>query len=192
MVPDARLIEECIKGKRKAFNLLYKKYAAAMLGVCIRYCHNREDAEDVLQDGFIKVFENIGRFRQEGSLEGWIRRIIVRTAIDHLHQDARFHFLQELSGMEESQLPDETSNEGWFEEDPGFSAGELLQMIQSLPPGYRIVFNLYALEGYPHNEIAEMLNISVSTSKTQLFKARNTLKKRIESLLYNQVNHKVK
>jgi RNA polymerase sigma-70 factor (ECF subfamily) len=188
MVPDAKLIEGCIKGKRKAFNLLYRKYAATMLGICIRYCRNRDEAEDILQDGFIKVFENIGRFRQEGSLEGWIKRIMVRTAIDHLNQGLKLAFVQELSAREESQIPDESQTEDLYNDDPGISADELLKMIQSLPPGYRMVFNLYALEGYSHNDIAEMLGISVSTSKTQLFKARNMLKKRIESYYYNQVN----
>jgi RNA polymerase sigma factor (sigma-70 family) len=191
MVPDQKLIEGCIEGKRKAFALLYRRYAAGMLGVCLRYCRNRAEAEDVLQEGFIKVFGNIGNFRKEGSLEGWIRRIVVNTAIDHYNKMNREGYPVNIEDINETDLgeePEQPDEDTLFRED--FSEDDLLAVIQQLPNGYRVVFNMYAVEGFSHQEIADTLNISVNTSKTQLFKARRWLRKSLAGLLQQQVNNR--
>jgi len=176
MIPDPKLVEGCIQGKRKACALLYKRYAAKMLGVCLRYGRNLAEAEDVLQEGFIKVFTSLGKFRQEGSLEGWIRRIMVNTAVDHYNKQAREEFLISLEDMKEAYPSGEMGEENDNLPVEDLTEDDLLKMVQDLPDGYRLVFNMYAIEGYSHQEIAEKLNISVNTSKTQLFKARRTLR----------------
>jgi RNA polymerase sigma-70 factor (ECF subfamily) len=186
MIPDPKLIEGCLQGKRKAYALLYKRYAAIMLGVCLRYGRNLVEAEDVLQEGFIKVFTNLDKFRQEGSLEGWIRRIMVNTAVDHYNKQAKEGFLVSMEGMRESYSSGETGEEEENIPVEDLTEDDLMKMIQNLPDGYRLVFNMYAIEGYSHQEIADKLNISVNTSKTQLFKARRMLRKVI---LHRSLDH---
>lgn len=188
MIPDPKLIEGCLQGKRKAYALLYKRYAATMLGVCLRYGRNLAEAEDVLQEGFIKVFTNLAKFRQEGSLEGWIRRIMVNTAVDNYNKQSREGFLLNLEEINDMNLSDE-SGDG----EEGLPAGDLtvddlMKMIHHLPDGYRMVFNMYAIEGYSHQEIAETLNISINTSKTQLFKARRMLRNVLLNRSLDHVN----
>lgn len=186
MIPDPKLIEGCLQGKRKAYALLYKRYAANMLGVCMRYGRNLAEAEDVLQEGFIKVFTNLDKFRQEGSLEGWIRRIMVNTAVDHYHKQTKEGLFVSL---EEIKDPHGTGEHGEEDEDlpaADLTADDLMEMIQHLPDGYRIVFNMYAIEGYSHQVIAETLNISVNTSKSQLFKARRMLR---NVILHRSLDH---
>ncbi len=189
MIPEKKLIEGCLQGKRKACALLYNRYASTMLGVCLRYCRNLTDAEDVLQDGFIKVFTSMGTFRHEGSLEGWVRKIMVNTAVDHYNKQSReghaIHF-EEING---TNFPDRAGDED--EADlpaDDFTEDDLMKMIQDLPDGYRLVFNMYAIEGYSHQEIADTLNISVNTSKTQLFKARRMLRNVILTRSLDHVN----
>lgn len=190
MIPDPKLIEGCLQGKRKACALLYKRYAATMLGVCLRYGRNLAEAEDVLQEGFIKVFTNLDKFRQEGSLEGWIRRIMVNTAVDHYNKQAKEGFLVSLEEMKETYPSVEPEEE--IENLPvqDLTEDDLMKMVQHLPDGYRLVFNMYAIEGYSHQEIAENLNISVNTSKTQLFKARRMLRHFILNRLLDHVNNR--
>jgi len=182
MTPDRKIIEDCLAGKRKAYNALYNKYAALMLAVCMRYCKSREEAEDVLQEGFIKVFRNINNFRMDGSLEGWIRRIMVNTAIDAFNAKAkRFRYEEnEIHDVSSGIDPEEDNDEPF---NISVSKDQLVAIIQSLPDGYRMVFNLYAIEGYSHKEIAEKLQISLNTSKTQLFKARRILKEQIKGII---------
>lgn len=191
MVPDRKLIEGCIEGKRKAFALLYKRYASGMLGVCMRYCRNKAEAEDVLQEGFIKVFGSIASFRQAGSLEGWIRRIMVNTAIDHYHKLSRSGYpvsMEDYNGMEPEDEQPQPETDGFFADT--LSEDDLMALIQQLPDGYRVVFNMYAIEGFSHQEIADTLNISVNTSKTQLFKARRWLRKSLEGFVEQQENNR--
>ncbi len=188
MIPERKLIEGCHQGKRKAHALLYKRYAATMLGVCLRYCRNLTEAEDVLQEGFIKVFTNISRFRQEGSFEGWIRRIMVNTAVDHYNKQSRGGLLISLEEVKGMHFSDEFRDEEDDFSVEDLTEDDLLQMIQDLPAGYRLVFNMYALEGCSHQEIADILNISVNTSKTQLFKARRMLRNVLNSRLLDHVN----
>jgi len=154
-----------------------------MLGICMRYCKNRAEAEDILQDGFIKVFSNISNFRQEGSFEGWIKRIIVNTSVDHFHKLQKqnnwmdFDYFEETLGIENEYTDDS------MYPNINLSHEDLLSVIRSLPDGYRMVFNMYAIEGYSHKDIADMLNISINTSKTQLFKARKLIQKKIGIIL---------
>ena len=168
---QASLVEGCKKGDRKAQEVLYQQFGRRMFGVCLRYAHDYATAEDILQDGFIKVYNGISGFRGEGSLEGWIRRIIVNTAIEQYRKSVRLHVLMEYEEryadpIEENALSD-------------LKLEDLLNLIQELPDGFRTVFNLHVIEGYTHKEIAEKLEISEGTSKSQLARARKLLQKKI-------------
>ena len=143
-----------------------------MMGVCLRYCDCSEEAEDVVQNGFISIFENIESFKGTGSLEGWIRKIMVNTALTHIRKNKKLKQNIELDSVE-FMLP---SN---MDSGDSFAVKDLLKIIQTLPLGFKTVFNLYAIEGYSHREIAEMLNISESTSKSQYSRAKVHLQKLI-------------
>lgn len=176
MTVDQKIIEGCIAGKRNAQSQLYEKFSRGMLGVCLRYCSNLEDAEDVLQEGFIKVFRSIHTFRGESYIGAWIKRIMINTAISYNKKIMS-------SGLTKADMPDaDFLGEQESEEiiihsvDPE----KLLAYIQELPEGYRTVLNLYVFEGYTHKEIGESLGISENTSKTQLFKARAYLRNKLE------------
>lgn len=147
-----------------------------MLGICMRYCKRREEAEDVLHEGFIKVFSNVSKFRGEGSFEGWIKRIMINTSLSYYHASLKHHFLTGIEEMED--LAASYEEEGIYSNAPNRS--ELLGLIQDLPDGYRFVFNMYVFEDFSHKEIASMLGISVNTSKSQLAKARRRLQKKLE------------
>nr|WP_299288933.1 sigma-70 family RNA polymerase sigma factor [uncultured Mucilaginibacter sp.] len=166
------LISGCQSGKRKAQEMLYQLFASKMLGVCMRYATDKMEAEDMLQNGFIKVFSKIKDYRGEGAFEGWVRRIMVHAAIEYYRKNHKMMQLVEMSlaGTEQSVLAVATHS---------LEAKDLLAMIQTLPPGYRLVFNLYAIEGYAHKEIAEMLGISEGASKSQLSRARTILKETV-------------
>ena len=166
------LIAGCRLGNRKAQELLYKLFAAKMLGVCIRYATDRMEAEDMLQNGFIKVFGKIRDFKGEGSFEGWVRRIMVHTSIENYRKNYKMLQFVEMDLAEEGQFVNPIAS-------ANLEAKDLLAMIQTLTPGYRLVFNLYALEGYSHREIGEMLNISEGASKSQLSRARTILKEMV-------------
>ena len=171
---EEKLVRGCVKGKARAQEQLYHKYYRTMFGVCLRYCKDRDVAEDVLQDGFIKVFKHIGKYRGAGSLEGWIRRIMVNTALEHHRKAARFFALTDLDeAMSEDAGHDVVAQMG--EE-------EILGLIQELPDGYRTIFNLFAIEGYSHREIAAQLNISEGTSKSQFARARKQLQEKVLAL----------
>jgi RNA polymerase sigma factor (sigma-70 family) len=170
MISEIELINGCKKGDKKAQKTLYDKYAAKMLGVCIRYFRNIDEAEDALQEGFIKIFNNIDKFRNEGSFEGWIRRIIVNTSLNYYKSNLKHYYGTDYEELEEFIEDDKLNFDN-------LSVAFLLKTIQDLPEGYRLVFNLYEIEGYSHKEIAEMLGVSVNTSKSQLMKAKRSLQK---------------
>lgn len=153
--------------------MLFEKYAGKMMTICRRYARDRNEAEDMLQEGFIRVFQNIDKYRFEGSLEGWVKRIMVNAALKIVQQKKIF-----FSDVGES-------HEGLSSSDPSavsnLSANEMLKLICNLPEGYRIVFNLYVIEGYNHDEIGELLHIRPGTSRSQLSKARAMLKEQIQS-----------
>lgn len=169
------LIELCLKHDRKGQNLLYQRFAPKMLGVCMRYVKRKEEAEEVLMNGFVKIFNRIEDFKDEGSFEGWIRRIMVNECLNHLrYKKNLFIETDETDWAEPAHEPVE-SNE---------STQALLQMVQDLPLGYRTVFNLFAIEGYEHREIADMLEIDENTSRSQLSRARKLLRERITESQY--------
>jgi RNA polymerase sigma factor (sigma-70 family) len=165
------LIKRCRSGERKAQELLYKQFAAKMLGVCMRYATDKMEAEDMLQDGFIKVFKKIDEFRSEGSFEGWIRRIMVHSSIEYYR---KHHKIMQVVDLDEGNEP--SVNPAVF---ANMDAKDLLALIQQWAPGYRMVFNLYAIEGYSHKEIGEIMGISDGASKSQLSRARAILKEQI-------------
>jgi len=169
---EQELVQGCLGGNRRCQEDLYARFARRMYAVCLRYARHELEAQDLMQEGFIRVFEKLPSFRMEGSLEGWVRRIMVHTSINHYRKKA---FQQERFGME--HLPEAPVDPLALD---NLGEMELMAIIAELPDGYRHVFNLYAIEGYDHSEIATMLGCGESTSRSQLSKARNYLQKRIE------------
>ena len=170
MRSDEHLIAGCLKGDKLSQRDLYDKYSRKMFGVCLRYCNRREEAEEVLQEGLLKVFHNLKDFKRVGPLESWIKRIIINTALDFYRRNKNRQ--QETEWQENIIISIEPLTE--------LKTKELLKIIQSLPLGFRTVFNLYAIEGYNHAEIGDMLNISEGTSKSQYSRARQHLMTMIE------------
>ncbi|WP_370392328.1 RNA polymerase sigma factor [uncultured Winogradskyella sp.] len=170
---ETKLIQRAVKQNREAQHLLYEIYAPKMLSVCRYYINDVHVAEEVMLNGFFKVFKRIKSFKNEGSFEGWIRRIMVREAISYLRKKKTIEFSTDTEHFEENYSYTIESN---------LAVAELQQVIDSLPEGYKMVFVMYAIEGYKHHEIAEILQISEGTSKSQLFKARQMLQKKIKQL----------
>lgn len=176
---DATLIKECVKGNAKAQRFLFDKFAPKMLTVCIRYAKNKSDAEDVLQDAFIKVFNKISEFKNEGSLEGWIRRIMVNTSLDQIRKNSKFSNDTDLEAVSYKLENNDFTFENLVSED-------LLKLINSMPNGYRVVFNMFAIEGYSHQEIASTLGVTENTSKSQYLRARSFLKNELEKINFER------
>lgn len=169
------IISGCLKGNRRDQELLYRRHAAKLYAVSLQYAGNDEEARDILQEGFIKIFENLVHYKYEGSFEGWIRRIIVNTALEKYRDK---HYLYRVEDIYRIPEPDaEPDNEDYA----GLEATDLLEIIRELPPKYRMVFNLFAIEGYSHKEISKMINISEGTSKSNLSRARVILQRRVSS-----------
>lgn len=143
-----------------------------MMGVCMRYAKNRDDAKDILQDAFVRVFLNLKSYKAEGSFEGWIKRIMINTAIKHYHKNLKFSNNVEIEAAYDLGFDNNIIGK--------MAVNELMAKVQTMPDGYRTIFNLYVIEGYQHNEIGDMLNISEGTSKSQLARARNYLIKLIQ------------
>ncbi len=185
---EAEIISGCIKGERKFQEILYHTYSSKMFSVCLRYANEYAGAEDLLQDGFIKVYNNIQKFRSEGSFEGWIRRIFVNNSIEYFRKKSNLYVVQETEALT-YEYYDDNAVQKLMKED-------LMKIIQSLSVGYRTIFNLYAIEGYSHKEIAELLNITEGTSKSQLARARYLLQKKIAEAMpnmgYNRVSEEAK
>lgn len=176
MMSDQQLIELCAKHDRKAQQELYDKYSRLLLGVCLRYSADRAEAEDVLQDSFLKIFFSIQDFTGSGSFIGWLRKVAVNTAITHYHKNLKYRYhveIEEFVSLETGTMS--------FEED-FFTSDELFKVLNELPGGYRMVFNLYAVEGYKHKEIAEMLGIDTNTSKSQYSRAKAAIRDKLEKL----------
>jgi len=165
------LMEGCRAGDRKMQELLYKQTASKMLAVCMRYAKDRMEAEDVLQMGYIKVFQKIKEYRGDGSFEGWIRRVMVNTAIESYRKN-----LRSLNVVEIDEAYEQPSTGFDFSQ---LGMQDLMKVIQKLADGYRMVFNMYVIEGYSHKEIAETLGISEGASKSQLSRARTILREEI-------------
>jgi RNA polymerase sigma-70 factor (ECF subfamily) len=173
MSSEQDILAGCLKGKQSAQRKLYEQYSRLMLGVCYRYAVSLEEAEDILQEGFVKIFLNIKEFKGEGSLMAWMRRIMINTAITHFHKTRKHRYHDDLNEVQETRLEEKS----WSDAD--FTKEELYEVIRRMPDGYRVVFNLYAVEGYKHREIAEILGIDENTSKSQYSRARRWLQERL-------------
>lgn len=165
------LILLCVKGDAKAQKQLYDQYSKLMFGICLRYSNTYEEAKDILQDGFVKVFTRIGQFSFQGSFEGWMKRVFVNTALEYYRSQKNHMYHEDVNAAFEQPHHDYTIDH--------ISRKEILDMIQCMAPGYRNVLNLYIIEGYSHAEIAEMLGINEGTSKSQLSRARILLQQAI-------------
>ncbi len=179
MVTDKKIISGCVEGDRVAQRELYEKYSPAMYAICIRYSKDRFEAEDILHDTFMKVYLNMKDFRNEGSFEGWIKRIVINTALNHKQKTKNNNYHQNFDNIRETEILDQNNEHENDEIDIEFTKDELVNAIHDLPCGYRTVFNLYVFEKFKHKEISEKLEITESTSKSQLRKARILLKKKL-------------
>lgn len=166
------IVKRCVDGDRKAQQELYKTFYGKMMGVCYRYSNNSEDAKDILQDGFVKVYSNLKKYNFTGSLEGWIRRIIVNTAIDHYRKHKNVHFVDDDEGFILENSKTESADSIYSQ----FGESVIMEAVQALSPAYQAVFNLNVIEGFQHKEIAEKLGISEGTSKSNLAKAKRNLR----------------
>lgn len=172
---DEELLAGCLEKDGDAQKALFAKYGERMMGLCLRYAGSREEAQDFLQEGFIKVFEKLGQYNGSGALSGWISTVMVNTALIQIRKKKREGYSEDID-----QLYDLSNSD--FSVLDKMSADELMALVTAMPQGYRTVFNLFAIEGYSHKEIAEQMGISESTSKTQFHKAKAYLKKQIEAL----------
>lgn len=173
---DELLIRRCIQGEPTAQKELYKKYAAVLMGICLRYAPDRPAAQDILQEAFVKIFLNVKDYSAQGSFEGWMKRIVINTAITNYHKNLRHRHNYDVDEMYDIPAEDESFDRA------DFTREELLGVINRLPQGYKMVFNLFAVEGLKHREIAEMLGIDINTSKTQFLRARKFIIKELNKL----------
>ena len=181
MNSEKDILAACIKGRQSAQRELFDRYSRLLLGVCNRYAQSIEEAEDIMQEGFVKIFLNIKEFKGDGSLVAWMRRIMINTAITLYHKMRKHRYHEDLDEVSESRIEEKT----WYESD--FTREELFNVIHQMPNGYRLVFNLYAVEGYKHREIAEILNIDENTSKSQYSRARRWLQERLIKLKGDEI-----
>ena len=168
------IVEACASGDLRAQEKLYRMLAPKMYGVCLRYAKDATEAEDNLQDGFFKVFTNIKSFRHEGSFEGWVRRIMVNISLEKYRKQNVLHPVEDVSVYDNQHISEDILDK--------ISAKELIEVIQQLPPRYRMVFNLFVIEGLTHQQISEEMQITVGTSKSNLARARNILKRKVTEL----------
>ena len=172
---EESLIAGCIKGNQMAQKALFDSFSPKFFALCLRYMRSTDDAEDVLQEGMVKIFTKLPEYKGKGSFEGWMRRIIVNTCLDQIRKNQKLKLDVSIE-KEEYKL---SMNANILE---NMSANELIEEIKKMPPGYRVVFNMFAIEGYSHQEIAEKLGVKESTSKSQYLRARAYLKERIEKI----------
>jgi len=172
------LIQGCIREERDAQKKLYQLFYGYAMSVCMRYCQTREEAVEVLNDGFFKIFSRIKKYDPERSFKGWVRRIMINTALDNYRHNLKHYYAEDVQELEQKATTENAEDQLNYE--------DLLRLIQDLSPGYRMVFNLYVIDGYTHEEIAEMLKISVGTSKSNLFKARVNLQARLKKSLTDE------
>jgi RNA polymerase sigma-70 factor (ECF subfamily) len=180
MDPNKDIITGCVKGQRIAQEKLYKKFSGTLFAICLRYAKNRMEAEDILQEVFVRVYTHIHTYHFDGSFEGWLKRIAVNTSITYYRKALKKQLERDIDdGI--AQLPDAA-----FSFDGDFTMEDMLKCIEALPLGYRTVFNMYCIEGYKHKEIAELLKIDINTSKSQLSRAKVHLQNELNQL--NQVS----
>ncbi|MEM7552357.1 MAG: sigma-70 family RNA polymerase sigma factor [Bacteroidota bacterium] len=172
-----KLIERCKRGERKAQKSLYERYSDKMLAICCRYVGAKQEAEDIMISGFMKVFEKLDQFNQDGSIEGWIRKLMINECLMHIRKYKSVQLVSESNIESENFKVAQVCN---------YDSDKILSLVQQLPTGYRTVFNMYAIDGYTHKEISGEIGISENTSKSQLCKARNLLKKYLYELELEQ------
>jgi RNA polymerase sigma-70 factor (ECF subfamily) len=175
IIPESDLIQGCLAGDRRMQEELYNKFSPKMYAVCLRYATDGEEAQDLLQEGFIKIFKNLNKFRHEGSFEGWMRRVFVNTSIENYRRRVNINTITE---KDEVRIEDNS----WNALD-NLAEKDIVRLIQDLSPGYRTVFNMYVIEGYSHKEIADLLGITEGTSKSQLARAKGVLQKKVTELI---------
>jgi len=180
LIQPEEIIKGCISGKPEAQEALYKKYSGKFFGVSLRYTKDYSAAEDVLQEAFIKIFNHISSYKGTGSFEGWMRRILINTALERFRKHFQLYPISDIDESDSSFNYDNVLND--------ISVKDLLGLIQELPPAYKMVFNLYAIDGYSHKEIGDILNISIGTSKSNLSRARKLLQLKVNKhfILPNQ------
>lgn len=171
--PVEELVNGCLSGERKSQELLYRRFYGFAMGICMRYCNSREEAVEVLNDGFLKAFSNLKGFKATQKFEPWLKRILVNCSIDYYRKAKKHYYHDDVSEARSLETSTATAVSTLNHE-------ELLKLVSDLPPGYRTVFNLYVIEGYSHKEIAEMMEITESTSKSNLSRARESLRKQIK------------
>lgn len=175
---DSNILKGCIKGKSKYQEALYKQYYAYGMSVSLRYAHNRDEAVEIMNDSFIKVFENIAKYNKDHSFKSWFRRILINTAIDHYRKNNKHY-----NHLDEDAIDDELVDVSLVNK---LDLNDLMSLLNELPEQYRITFNLYEIEGYSHDEIASILNIAVGTSRSNLARAKKILRKAF-SIHYKEV-----
>ncbi len=168
------LIEGCKSGRQKAQSELYQMFAPKLFGVCIRYSRDMSEAEDILHEAFMKIFNRIRQYNGKGSLEGWLTRIVVNLALDKYKKRYRLHTVEDITVYDYKNIDESAYST--------MDHAQILELVQQLPPRYKVVFNLYAIDGYSHREIAEMLGVSESTSKSNLSRARKVLQEKLFDL----------
>ncbi len=183
MISDQQIISGCARHDRKAQKMLYDKYSRFLLGICLRFATDRAEAEDILQECLLKIYFNIKEFNGTGSFIGWLRKVAVNTAITHYHKNLKFRYNIDIDEFALSE-----TGGSCFEED-FFTSDELYKVLNDLSAGYRMVFNLYAIEGYKHKEIAKILEIDTNTSKSQYSRAKAVIRDKLEKLRTLKVNY---
>lgn len=173
---DAQIIDGCARHDRRSQQELYNRYSRFLLGVCLRYASDTAEAEDILQEVFLRIFFNIKEYSGTGSFTGWLRKVAVNTSITHYHKNLKYRYHEDIDEYVSAE-----TGAASFEEDY-FTSDELYKALNELSAGYRMVFNLYAVEGYKHKEIAEMLNIDLNTSKSQYSRAKAVIRGKLEKL----------
>lgn len=179
---DSQLVIACKKQDRNAQKALYERYAPLMMAICLRYCGEEETARDLLHDGFIRVFTQIGSYSGKGSFEGWLRRIFVNLALENYRKEKqKYRFMEEYVHNNADDMETQTEDALDIENIP---REEVFEMIKNLPPGYRTVFNMYIFEEMSHKEISEVLGINEAASRSQFYRAKNMLRKKIAAMLH--------
>lgn len=185
MVTDTELVRKCKEGNQKYQEMLYNRFAPKLMAIALRYARNQADAEDILHDSFVKVLTNLDNYNEDGSLDGWVKRITVNTAINAYYKKKKMEDSIEVEDVREMTTAVNINYNDFLSEKI------LLQLINELPDGYRTVFNMFEIDGYSHKEISEMTGSSYSTVRSQLFKAKRALKKRLEEFLGEEYHDKL-
>ena len=173
---EKELIKACKKGKLEAQELLYRRYSAKLFGVCLRYASSYQEAEDFLQEGFIRIYDKIYKYQPTGSFAAWLHRLMINVALEHIRRNKK---RKNQTNLDQAFYVADESEDVFS----SFGARDIMLMVQRLPDGYRAVFNLYVVEGYSHKEISELLGMSESTSKSQLSRAKATLRNLLETIV---------